>query len=46
MGIPKIDEAGSGILIIPSGLGYGSVANSSIPGNSVLIFRINLIEIR
>ncbi len=46
LGIPKIDEGGSGILIIPSGLGYGSVANSSIPQNSVLIFRINLIEIR
>ena len=46
IGIPKIDEGGSGILIIPSGLGYGTVANSSIPGNSVLIFRINLIEIR
>ena len=46
IGIPKIDEGGSGILIIPSGLGYGSVVNSSIPKNSVLIFRINLIEIR
>ena len=46
IGIPKIDEGGSGILIIPSGLGYGSVVNSSIPENSVLIFRINLIEIR
>ena len=30
IGIPKIDEGGSGILIIPSGLGYGSVVNLSL----------------
>ena len=46
IGLPKIDEGGSGILIIPSGLGYGSAITSSIPENSVLIFRIDLIDIR
>ena len=45
IGLPKIDEGGSGILIIPSGLGYGSAITSSIPENSVLIFRIDLIDI-
>ena len=30
IGIPKIDEGGSGILIIPSGLGYGSVVKLSL----------------
>ena len=45
IGLTKIDEGGSGILIIPSGLGYGSAITSSIPENSVLIFRIDLIDI-
>jgi len=30
-------------LIIPSALGYGSVAQSGIPANSVLDFTIDLI---
>ena len=46
IGLSKIDEGGSGILIIPSWLGYGSAITSSIPENSVLIFRIDLIDIR
>ena len=46
IGLSKIDEGGSGILIIPSVLGYGSAITSSIPENSVLIFRIDLIDIR
>ena len=46
IGLSKIDEGGSGILIIPSGLWYGSAITSSIPENSVLIFRIDLIDIR
>ena len=46
IGLSKIDEGGSGILIIPSGLGYASANTSSIPENSVLIFRIDLINIR
>ena len=46
IGLSKIDEGGSGILIIPSVLGYGSAITSSIPENSGLIFRIDLIDIR
>ena len=46
IGLKKIDEGGSGILIIPSGLGYGPSANNSIPENSVLVFRIDLLDIR
>lgn len=46
IGLTKIDEGGSGILIIPSGLGYGTSANNSIPENSVLVFRIDLLDIR
>jgi FKBP-type peptidyl-prolyl cis-trans isomerase FkpA len=44
-GIPFFNEGGSGILLIPSALGYGSEAVGSIPANSVLIFDISLIEV-
>ena len=43
-GIPKISRGGSGILLIPSSLGYGSQASGSIPGNSVLIFEVDLLD--
>jgi len=44
-GIPLFSEGGSGILIIPSGLGYGNQAIGNIPRNSVLIFEVNLIDV-
>tara|TARA_Y200000002_G_C22559629_1_gene611875 strand:- start:347 stop:802 length:456 start_codon:yes stop_codon:yes gene_type:complete len=44
-GIPLFSEGGSGILLIPSALGYGSQAVSSIPANSVLIFDVSLIDV-
>lgn len=44
-GIPKFREGGEGILLIPSGLGYGSQSTGSIPSNSVLIFEIKLDEV-
>ena len=44
-GIPLFNEGGSGTLLIPSSLGYGSRAVGNIPKNSVLIFEINLIEV-
>ena len=44
-GIPLFSEGGSGILLIPSALGYGSESVGSIPENSVLIFDISLIEV-
>jgi FKBP-type peptidyl-prolyl cis-trans isomerase FkpA len=44
-GIPLFREGGSGILLIPSSLGYGSQAVGGIPANSVLIFEISLIHV-
>ena len=42
-GIPYFKKGGGkGILLIPSTLGYGSQATSSIPANSVLIFDVEL----
>ena len=46
LGLPYVDEEGEIILIIPSGLAYGNTSTNSIPENSVLIFRIKLLEIR
>jgi len=45
-GIPLFNVGGTGKLIIPSGLGYGTDAVSIIPPNSVLIFDIYLISVR
>lgn len=44
-GIPKFRAGGSGILLIPSALGYGGQARPDIPANSVLIFEIELKEV-
>lgn len=41
-GIPLIGSGGKILLIIPSGLGYGSKQQGSIPANSVLIFDVTL----
>ncbi|MCD6092074.1 MAG: FKBP-type peptidyl-prolyl cis-trans isomerase [Bacteroidales bacterium] len=45
-GIPLFNAGGTGKLIIPSGLGYGSDSRSSIPANSVLIFDIYLVSVK
>jgi len=44
-GITYFKEGGSGKLIVPSHLGYVSQDHSGIPGGSVLIFEIDLIEV-
>jgi len=44
-GIRYFRKGGEGILLIPSSLGYGPEDKSGIPGGSVLIFNIKLIEI-
>ena len=44
-GIPLFSEGGSGLLLIPSALGYGSQAVGSIPENSVLIFEVTLLNV-
>jgi FKBP-type peptidyl-prolyl cis-trans isomerase FkpA len=43
-GIPMFKKGGKGILLIPSGLGYGQWPTGSIPANSVLVFDIELID--
>lgn len=44
-GIPLLKEGGEGILLIPSALGYGPDDVGDIPGNSVLIFDVELIQV-
>ena len=44
-GITYFKEGGSGMLFVPSHLAYGSQNYRDIPGGSVLIFEINLIEV-
>lgn len=45
-GIPHFNEGGNGMLLVPSALGYGENGNSSIPGNTVLIFDVKLIDVQ
>ena len=44
-GIPFFKEGGSGLLLVPSHLAYGPNDYQGIPGGSVLIFEIELIEV-
>jgi len=44
-GIPLFNEGGTGVLLVPAHLGYGSFDYSTIPGGSVLVFDINLISV-
>lgn len=44
-GIQLFNEGGSGILLVPAHLGYGSFDYSTIPGGSVLVFDIELISV-
>lgn len=44
-GIPHFKEGGSGILLVPSHLAYGSYDYKGIPGGSVLIFNVKLISV-
>jgi FKBP-type peptidyl-prolyl cis-trans isomerase FkpA len=44
-GIPHLKAGGSGILLVPSHLGYGNETMGPIPGGSVLIFDVKLISV-
>ncbi len=44
-GITFFKEGGSGILLVPAHLGYGSFDTRGIPGGSVLIFEVNLVSV-
>jgi FKBP-type peptidyl-prolyl cis-trans isomerase FkpA len=45
IGIPLISKSGKIKLFIPSSLGYGCQTKGSIPGNSVLVFDIELVDV-
>jgi FKBP-type peptidyl-prolyl cis-trans isomerase FkpA len=45
-GLPYFKKGGKGTLLIPSALGYGTQATGSIPANSVLIFNIQLVDVK
>ncbi len=45
-GIPYFKKGGKGILLIPSALGYGVSGNGGVPPNSVLIFNIQLLDVK
>jgi FKBP-type peptidyl-prolyl cis-trans isomerase FkpA len=45
-GIPYFKKGGKGKLLIPSALGYGTQGTTGIPPNSVLIFDINLLDVK
>ena len=44
-GITYFKEGGSGILLIPSAMGYGNKGRGNIPGGAVLIFNVDLISV-
>lgn len=46
IGIPLMKEGGKATLLIPSQLGYGRENLGVIPPNSVLIFEIELIDVK
>jgi len=45
-GIPLYKKGGKGKLLIPSALGYGNQATGKIPASSVLIFEIELVDVK
>jgi FKBP-type peptidyl-prolyl cis-trans isomerase len=45
-GIALMREGEKGILLIPSGLGYGNRATGPIPANSVLRFEVELVSVQ
>jgi len=42
--LPLLKKEGSGTFLIPSNLAYGNSGNNSIPGNTMLIFDITLLD--
>lgn len=45
-GIPLFKEGGSGILLVPSALGYGEDGSGSVPANAVMVFDVKLLEVQ
>lgn len=44
-GITYFNEGGNGMLLIPSHLAYGNNGTTGIPGGSVILFDVSLIEV-
>ena len=44
-GIALLNKGAKATLYIPAGLAYGSQGNSNIPGNTVLVFDVELLDI-
>ncbi|MBK9329351.1 MAG: FKBP-type peptidyl-prolyl cis-trans isomerase [Sphingobacteriales bacterium] len=45
-GLPKIKKGGKIKLLVPSSLAYGNAGYASIPPNTVLIFDVELVDVR
>jgi FKBP-type peptidyl-prolyl cis-trans isomerase len=45
-GLQYFREGGKGTLLVPSGLAYGSNPRQGIPANAVMIFDIELVDVR
>ena len=43
-GIPMFNRGSKGMLLIPSGMGYGEYGSYTIPPNAVLIYDIEMID--
>jgi len=43
IGLQHINKGGRILLIIPSCLAYGTAGNGAIPGNAVILFKVDLI---
>jgi FKBP-type peptidyl-prolyl cis-trans isomerase FkpA len=44
-GLPLVGKGGTIILYLPPSLGYGSIAQTNIPANSITTFEIDLLDV-
>jgi FKBP-type peptidyl-prolyl cis-trans isomerase FkpA len=46
IGLPLIQEGGVIRMIVPSSLGYGCNGLGSVPGNSILYFQVEVVDVK